>query len=80
MQAGRPILAIAPTDGDLAEIITKTKAGKLVGFNDKQGLKNILISYFEAYQNNTLISKVVHLDDYHAKNITKNIAGLIHNS
>ncbi|NQW35815.1 MAG: glycosyltransferase family 4 protein [Flavobacteriales bacterium] len=75
--AKRPILAIAPVNGDLAKIITKTNAGKLVGFEDKKKLKSVLVTYFEAYQKGALVSDVKGLEDYHAKNITKKIAELI---
>lgn len=77
--AQRPILAIAPLDGDLAEIIEKTQSGKVIDFEDKQGLKSSLKNYFEAYQNNNLVSKAVSLEDYQAKNITKKIAELVLN-
>ncbi|MCF6214517.1 MAG: glycosyltransferase, partial [Flavobacteriaceae bacterium] len=77
LQAKRPVLAIGPVDGDLAQIITKTNAGKIVGFGDKQGLKSILFTYFEAYKNGKLVSETEHLEAYHVKTITKKIAELI---
>lgn len=39
LASGRPILAIGPVDGDLAEIIHETKCGSISGFNDELNLK-----------------------------------------
>ena len=47
LHAKRPILAIAPKDGDLAEIITKTNAGFVVDFNDKENLKKIILKLYK---------------------------------
>lgn len=77
--AKRPILAIGPLDGDLAEIINKTKAGKIVDFEAKQELKAYLLTYFEAFKNQTLVSESQHINDYHAKTICGKLAEIINN-
>jgi len=77
LKAGRPILALGPTDGDLAALIDRTTSGKMVNFDDKQTLKTVLLSYFSAYQKNNLKVSVKHLSDYHAKNITSKLVQII---
>jgi len=75
--ANRPILAIGPLDGDLAEVLNKTNAGKIVDFDDKSELKKNLMVYFEAYKNHTLVSKSQNIDDYNAKTIAGKLAEII---
>jgi len=75
--ANRPILAIGPLDGDLAEVLNKTNAGKIVDFDDKSELKKNLMVYFEAYKNHTLVSKSQNIDDYNAKTIVGKLAEII---
>lgn len=75
--ANRPILAIGPLDGDLAEVLNKTNAGKIVDFDHKSELKKSLMVYFEAYKNHTLESKSQNIDDYNAKTICGKLAGII---
>lgn len=75
--AKRPILAIGPLDGDLAEVLNKTKAGVIVDFDDKKRLKESLLTYFEAFKNHSLVSKSQHINDYHAKTICGKLADII---
>ncbi len=77
LQAARPILALGPTDGDLAALINKTTSGKTVDFDDKKSLKSVLLSYFASYQKKELKVRVTHLSDYHVKNITRKLAQII---
>lgn len=77
LQAKRPILAIAPTDGDLADIIEKTKSGKLIGFNDTSSLKKQLLSYFDAYVKGELSIESQNIDIYTRKNLTAQLADLL---
>jgi len=77
LQANRPILALGPTDGNLAALLNKTEAGKIVNFDDKKTLKTVLLSYFALYKKDTLNVEVKHLSDYHVKNITQKLAAII---
>ena len=77
LQANRPILALGPTDGDLAALLKKTEAGSIVAFEDTEKLKKVLLSYFAAYKKGALNVTVKHLSDYHAKNITQQLASII---
>ncbi|MGB5464216.1 MAG: glycosyl transferase family 1, partial [Aureibaculum sp.] len=77
MQAKRPILAIAPTDGDLAEIIVLTKTGKVVDFEDKVILKKTILEMYESYKNKTLLVDSKNIEQFHRKNLTHQLVQII---
>lgn len=77
LHAKRPILAIAPLDGDLAAIIDETKAGKVINFEDEVALKDALKAYYFSYQQNKLQVTASNYQQYHRKNLTKQLADLI---
>lgn len=78
--AKRPILAIAPTDGDLSFLINETQTGKVIDFYDKEQLKKTIIHYFEAYLNNSLEIQSKNIKKYHRKNLTIQLAKLLKNN
>ena len=57
MASGRPILAIGPKDGDTAIILDETKSGVIVDFEDKEGMKKVILDLFEKYKDNQLPTK-----------------------
>ena len=57
MASGRPILAIGPKDGDTAIILDETKSGVIIDFEDKEGMKKVIIDLFEKYKYNQLLTK-----------------------
>lgn len=57
MASGRPILAIGPKDGDTAIILDETKSGVIVDFEDKEGMKKVILDLFEKYKDNQLLTK-----------------------
>ena len=77
LQANRPILAIAPPEGDLAEIIKTTKAGKIVGFDDEETLKKDILVMYKAYKNHNLVIDSKSIEQYHRKNLTGQLAEII---
>ncbi|SDX51388.1 hypothetical protein SAMN05444411_106113 [Lutibacter oricola] len=79
LMAKRPILAIAPKNGDLAEILNSTNAGTVVGFNDSIALKNTILELYKAYKNESLIVNSTNIDQYHRKELTKKVAEIIYN-
>jgi glycosyltransferase involved in cell wall biosynthesis len=79
LRSKRPILAIAPTDGDLADIIDTTQSGIVVDFIDKEGLKRAIEIYFKHYLKNQLIIKSINTEQYHRKNLTQHLALLLKN-
>ena len=77
LQVKRPILAIAPTDGDLAEIINLTNSGIVVDFEDAETLKKTILELYNAYKNNNLEINSKHIEQYHRKNLTGQLASII---
>ncbi len=79
LQANRPILAIAPRDGDLAEIIKETKAGAVVEFDDAETLKSEIVKLYTKFKNQTLKVSHTKIKQYHRKELTSQLAELIKN-
>ncbi len=77
LQAGRPILALAPEDGDLAMIIEKTRSGQVIDFKDREKLKRTLKEYYLLYKNNDLYIKSVNIEQYHRRNLTEKLSEII---
>jgi galactitol-specific phosphotransferase system IIB component len=77
----RPIIAIGPEDSDFAKIITSTNTGAFFTYNEKDKVKEIILSYFQLYLENKLQVHAVGLQQYSRKNLTEQLAKLItHNS
>ncbi|MGY5351173.1 glycosyltransferase family 4 protein [Wenyingzhuangia sp. IMCC45533] len=77
LQAKRPVLAIAPVDGDLAVILEKSKAGFVVDFNEVEKLKEILVDLHQQYKQGTLMVSSVGVAQYHRKALTAQLAKII---
>jgi len=74
MSSRSPVLAIGPTDGDLAEIIKETNCGLISGFGDKESLKTNILAYFNGgyiNRNETAILK------YSRKGLTRKLCDLL---
>jgi hypothetical protein len=79
MASERPIIAIGPMDSDVESILKQTNTGKYFNYNDHESLKSIILEYFASYQNGTLKSHPIGLQKYHRKQLTSELAKLIHN-
>ncbi len=77
LMAKRPILAIAPSDGDLAEILKNTQAGITVNFEDKTQLKNSILDLYASYKKGDLSIQSKNIEQFHRKELTKKVAELI---
>lgn len=77
LQAKRPILAIGPEDGDLAEILDKTKSGTIVDFSSKETMKKIVIGFYEDYKKNNLKVSSKDVEQYHRKELTKQLSVIL---
>lgn len=74
LQAKRPILAIGPKDGDLAEILAKTNAGVIVDFDDKKQLKKEIIQLYADYKKGNLSINSNNIEQYHRKKLTEQLS------
>jgi glycosyltransferase involved in cell wall biosynthesis len=77
LSARRPILAIGPEDGDLAEILKEVNAGEVCGFDDKQTLKAVIQKYYSKYKQKQLQSESVAIEIYSRRHLTKRLAVLL---
>ncbi len=74
LSAGAPILAIGPTNGDLAEILNETKAGYISDFNDRENLKKNILLLFE---NATPERDTEAIKKYSRRNLTKKLTEIL---
>lgn len=69
----RPILAIGPPDGDVADILAISGAGKISDFNDLEHTKENILSYYNLYLVNKLEIGPGEIDKYSRINLTKEL-------
>lgn len=74
LSAGRPILAIGPTQGDLNDIIAETKSGIVVDHDNLEGIKSALIELYAKFKSNNLKVDSVNIEKYHRRNLTESLA------
>ena len=78
MASGRPILAIGPTDGDTAIILDKTQSGIIVDFEDKEGIKEVIVDLFNRFKGNQLVTKKNKVvENYSRRALAKEYVNLI---
>ena len=77
MAARRPILAIGPQKWDAADIITDTHSGASFGYRSKNGLKDVILKWFEAYQNGSLTTESKGIEKYSRRELSRELAKLI---
>jgi glycosyltransferase involved in cell wall biosynthesis len=77
LQAKRPVLAIAPIDGDLAEIIKNTNSGIVVDFRDKEKLKKVILELYQKFKQESLNIASKNIEKYHSINLTKQLVEVI---
>lgn len=77
MVSGRPILGIGPKNADFAQIMQNTNTGVCTTYNEKEKLKEALLSYFNDYREGNLISNAVGLEQYSRKNLTRQLSKIL---
>lgn len=70
LESGRPILAIGPTDGDLAHAIRKTEAGEIFAYDDVAGVKAFLQRTYAEFKNGGLGTVHAKREAYDTRSIT----------
>jgi len=77
LMAKRPILAIAPPTGELAEILKSTNAGDIINFEDRNDLKRSILEMYSRFKNGSLNVNSKNIDQYHRKELTKKVSEII---
>ena len=73
----KPVLAIGPEDGDIAGILTETKAGNIAGYEDRKKMKKVISEYYHQYRTGESKMKFLTIDNYSRKNLTAKLAGIL---
>lgn len=74
LAAERPILGIGPTQGDVADILTQSKAGKMVDFTNHSSLKQTLLSFYADYKASQLSVNPSGIMKYSRYELTRKLA------
>lgn len=77
LAAGRPILAIGPSDGDLAQILKESDAGEIADYNDLERIKKIITSMYDKFLLNDLTINPKGIEKYSRKNLTAELATIL---
>jgi len=78
LAANRPLIGVGPVDGDAAAVLKQTKAGKIIDYEDVEGMKELVFSYYKLYKENALTLKTSSVESFSRKNLTKELSHLIH--
>jgi glycosyltransferase involved in cell wall biosynthesis len=73
----RPILAIGPTDGDLAHMLDESEAGNIAAYDDPEQIKKIISLMYEKYLQNDLKNHPKGIEKYTRRNLTAELAGVL---
>jgi glycosyltransferase involved in cell wall biosynthesis len=79
LAAQRPVLAIGPPSGDVANILHESGAGVIVNFDDYDGLKNRLLDYYDQYKNNQLTVSTAGINRFSRYELTHSLSGILNN-
>jgi glycosyltransferase involved in cell wall biosynthesis len=71
----KPILCIGPPGGEADKILNETGSGKCIDFDDKEGIKNALIQFFN--QPETIMGNNDAIQKYNRKNLTREVVQII---
>ena len=77
LAAGRPILAIGPSNGDLAQILKESDAGEIADYNDLEEIKKIITSMYEKFLLNDLTINPKGIEKYSRNNLTAELATIL---
>jgi hypothetical protein len=77
LQAKRPIIAIGPEDGDLADVLQETNSGKTFDYNNKKDLKEEIKTLYKNYKLGSLTVSSSNIEKYHRKQLTKDLSDII---
>ena len=79
MASERPILAIGPTNGDLARILEESEAGYIAQYDDLNRIKEIVLMLYEKYLHKQLSISPKGVMKFTRKNLTEELAAVLDN-
>ena len=79
LTAKRPILALGPENGDLAEILQSTNAGVVIDHQNEAKLSIEISRLYQQFKEGKLSVNSNNLAQFHRKNLTQQLASIIKN-
>ena len=79
LTAKRPILAMGPENGDLAEILQSTNAGVVIDHQNEAKLSIEISRLYQQFKEGKLSVNSNNLAQFHRKNLTQQLASIIKN-
>ncbi|MBK7211766.1 MAG: glycosyl transferase family 1 [Bacteroidales bacterium] len=73
----RPILCIGPTDGDAAEILQKSQAGKVCDYEDVEACKQLVMDYYQKFKNGELFIPANSIELYTWKHLASDVSDIL---
>ena len=77
LNAKRPILAIGPKDWEAGEMVEHSEAGVFCLQEDKEGIKTVLLDWFNRYEKGNLECHSKGVEKFHRKALTESLAKFI---
>ena len=77
LATGRPVLAIGPTDGDLAKILEDSEAGNIALYDDIDTIKSIVTAFYQRYLTNELGTNNKKINNYTRRFLTAKLADVM---
>ncbi len=77
MAAKRPILGIGPKNWEVAGIVKETKTGQMFDYSDDIELKNVLLSWFQQFQQGELQISSGSIKQYSRRELTRKLVEYI---
>lgn len=77
LAAGRPILAVGPADGEVANVLEETQAGVIVGFEDEEKTSIVVLEYYSQYKNGELSVSTKSIEKFSRRELTKQLSEVL---
>ena len=77
LSTGNQILSFGPKDADVAMILEKTNAGKHFGYEEKENVKNYILSIYKNWKSGKLQSENANIEEFSRKNLTKKLSEIL---
>ena len=77
LATGNQILSFGPKDADVAMILEKTNAGKHFGYEEKENVKNYILSIYKNWKSGKLQSENANIVEFSRKNLTKKLSEIL---
>jgi len=80
LAAGRPILGIGPTDGEVSMILGNSEYAKMIEWDDLQGIKDFILNIYKKYNDgDRLIIDYPQKEVYNRENLAKKFYNILEN-